>query len=533
MSERPGRLTLLVGLLAATPVLLAAIRLFGADWTPVGDNAVIALRSYDVLTLDPPLLGQFSSSSEAFGFTTYSPGPLLYWLLAIPSRLGAGAMTVVVTVVNVACVVGTVALARRRGGDALMIVTAAAIAVMCGSVVSKVLADIWNPAASLLPFMLLVFVMWSIAAGEFRLLPLGVLLASFVMQGHLTHVVPAIGMFAVAGVALWTARDEIDAAAFKRSALIALIVGAVCWSAPVVQTIADPPGNFVQLARSATADKETTGFAVGREALVRTAGVPPWWLEPAEGANDRFGDLGRPPGTLRVVTAVLVILALVAVTAAGVRRRRRDVAAAGAIGLVLLGGITAVASATPTAGLLGLVLGYTLWWASVAGMFVYVALGWAATQLLPSLRVARRVALPALAVAGAVAAVVMLVSAGAGEDSLEPTYQPAREVAERVERAVPTDSSVIVSASVAESAYRSEYDVDMASAYALRRHGATVLHRATDLLGERYSPRGKQADAELRIAPAGSALPRGAQEIARVRAGVPPRPIVVWLLSRR
>ena len=533
MIERSGRLTLLVGLLAATPVLLAAIRLFSADWTPVGDNAVIALRSYDVLTLDPPLLGQFSSSTEALGFITYSPGPLLYWLLAIPSHLGAGALTVVVTLVNVACVVGTVALARRRGGDALMIVTAAAIAVMCGSVVSKALADIWNPAMSLLPFMLLVFVMWSIAAGEFRLLPLGVLLASFVTQGHLTHVAPAIGMFAVAGVGLWTARDEIDSAAFRRSAVIALIVGAVSWSAPVAQTIANPPGNFVQLARSVAADKETTGFAVGRDALVRTAGIAPWWIDPAETATDRFGDLTQSPGTFRSVTAGLVVIALVAVTVAGVRRRRRDVAAAGAIGLVLLGGVTAVASSTPTAGLLGLVLGYTLWWASVAGMFVYVALGWAATQLLSMPRVERRVALPALAVAGAVAAVVMLASAGAGEDTLEPTYKAAREVSERAERAVPRDSSVIVSASTAESAYQSEYDVDMAAAYALRRHGAKVLHRATDLLGERYSPRGKRVDAELRIAPAGSPPPRGAREIARVRAGVPPRPIVAWLISRR
>ena len=62
-------------------------------------------------------------------------GPLLFWVLALPSRfLHPSFMPVTVGVVNVACVIGIVAIARRRGGRALMFVVAAGLTLMLASV---------------------------------------------------------------------------------------------------------------------------------------------------------------------------------------------------------------------------------------------------------------------------------------------------------------------------------------------------------------------------------------------------------------
>src|SRR2546423_15293961 len=97
-----------------------------------------------------------------------------------------------------AAVVGTGVRARRRGGTLFMHVTAAAVAVMCRSLVPETYHDIWNPSAAVLPLTLLMFVCWSLACGEYRLLPLAVVLASFVAQCHLTYVAPALGLPAVA-----------------------------------------------------------------------------------------------------------------------------------------------------------------------------------------------------------------------------------------------------------------------------------------------------------------------------------------------
>ncbi|HEV8152188.1 MAG TPA: hypothetical protein VGP78_04605, partial [Solirubrobacteraceae bacterium] len=98
---------------------MAAVRAIRWDWTPTGDEGVIASRAFDVLTSKPPLLGQFSQASAVVGQPTYSPGPLSYWALAFPAHLGPAALVITTALINVASAIATVALARRRGGVAL------------------------------------------------------------------------------------------------------------------------------------------------------------------------------------------------------------------------------------------------------------------------------------------------------------------------------------------------------------------------------------------------------------------------------
>src|SRR4029077_19446770 len=114
-------------------------------WFPLGDRAIIAVRSYDVLSTHPPLLGQYSASSAVIGRPVLSPGPMLYWLLALPVRVGPVAPAVTIGIVNTCAVIGIVAVARRRGGIPLMVATGVAVSLMCASFDTQVLHDVWNP----------------------------------------------------------------------------------------------------------------------------------------------------------------------------------------------------------------------------------------------------------------------------------------------------------------------------------------------------------------------------------------------------
>src|SRR5439155_14603636 len=64
------------------------------------------------------------------------------------------------------------------------------------------------------------------------------------------------------------------------------------------------------------------------------------------------------------------------------RRGRRDVAAMAVIALALLPPLAAVAAGTPKSGILFATVAYTLWWASAAGMFAWLALAYGAAVLL-------------------------------------------------------------------------------------------------------------------------------------------------------
>ena len=195
------------GLAAAIPVLRSTVNAVNIGWQPAGDDGIILTRAWDVFTAHSPLVGQYSEAGNVTGHIVHSPGPLLYWLLALPARFGSVASVAGwMGAVNTLAIIGCVALARRRGGLVLMFATAAAIALMCQSLPSESFHDVWNPAAALFPFLLLIFVLWSLACGDLRLLPLAALLASFVTQTHLTYLAPTLGMLAVVAACLLAAR---------------------------------------------------------------------------------------------------------------------------------------------------------------------------------------------------------------------------------------------------------------------------------------------------------------------------------------
>lgn len=471
-----------IALLAGIPIIVATVRAVIDGWTPYGDRAVIALRSFDVFGPHSPAVGQYTQWSAVLGKPIFSPGPLLYWLLAIPARIGATALPIWIAVVNLGCVLAVLALARRRGGLPLLAATALLLPLMLRSLPSETFHDIWNPSTTLLPFLLTCFVAWSVAIGELALAPALVLLLSFVVQTHSTYVVPGLGLLAVTVVALALAARERSRRRSWGSRWLwgSVAVAVVCWAVPLGDQLAGS-GNLRALVDASRAAQGHLGIAAGWHAMVRAFGIPPWWLGPSIGTPRRIMDVAVAPGWASQAACGLVLAVLAGFLAAGLRRRRAEVAVPAAAALALVVSLGIVTALTPTEDDLQLTIAYTLWWASPAGLFVWLVTGWLAARQagrMRALRDRRRrtgrgdrgVARTAVAAATATAAIAALVAAGQPGDVDRGDYRPFRSAANAVTAAVGHARSATISAQPLFPASELAYEL----AYALRRDGVSV-----------------------------------------------------------
>jgi hypothetical protein len=145
----------------------------------------------------------------------------------------------------------------------------------------------------------------------------------------------------------------------------------------------------------------------------------------------------------------------------GALRRRWDLAAAAVIGLGLCAAIGVQVAANPSEPLLAATLGYTLWWGSLLGLWVWLVLAWAlwlgvAAVAGPSLGQAVRdrishvsarsrvvvVAAGLLACLGATVAVGAAVATTQRPDSHVYEYAATRSIAAAIERLIPSGTSV-------------------------------------------------------------------------------------------
>jgi hypothetical protein len=316
--------------LALAPLAAALVHALG-EWTATGDNALITLRSLDVLTSNHPLLGTWTSASRSFGFDLNNPGPLQFDLLALPAKLwlregpALGAL-----LVDALSILGIYVVVRRLGGAVAAVAAMLVSAALCWSLGSEVLAEPWQPHSLLLPFLLFLFLVWSTSCGDARSLPWLVGVGSLIVQTHVSYgiLVPVLIAWAVLGLALAVrARrrtGRADAAAggadLRRWVLVALVVGAVCWSQPVAEQLFGPgEGNLSRLVRAAS--EEGAGpIGLGKATRLTGAvvGLPPWWVRPSfreawyvvAPENDLPGD-GTDPPDLAPAIASLGVVALV------------------------------------------------------------------------------------------------------------------------------------------------------------------------------------------------------------------------------
>ncbi|MEZ5142467.1 MAG: hypothetical protein R2726_08100 [Acidimicrobiales bacterium] len=381
--------TLWLVLVTVAPLVVGLVLLLRTPWHPFIDASVHELRIRDVFSTNPPLLGPAATIGGVQGEANH-PGPLIFYLLAIPYVLTGGASKAVLFgagLVNVASTVAILLVARRRGGVTLLALTAVVLALlMRGSGLSSLL-DAWNPWIAVLPFVLLVLLVWSLTVGDVALAPLAAFVWSFVTQSHL-GLAPYTGvllLWAMLGGALtlrrvWRATEPGARAALARRWRWflggAVVVGLVCWIPPLIEQVtARDGGNLGRVLEFATGDPPSDLPKIGRRAALELIAeevgtVPPWVITPS---RDVVYIPTVPPSS--VVGLVVPGLAWLAALALSLRRRDGDT-----VRLLATVGLLAVTTIPTVAAIAGPVYPHYVRGLWVVGATLWLAVGWALLQ---------------------------------------------------------------------------------------------------------------------------------------------------------
>ena len=354
------------------------------------------------------------------GIRTMHPGPIEFYLLALPARLlgpqlglllGAGAFTAASLLISAWVVL-------RRAGPGVALWVSVLLMWTTWSTGTAVLTDPISSNVGGYPLLAAAVLAWALLLGDLRLLPLAVGVVSFVAQQHLAMVIPAgaVVVVAVVGVVLelrrrWSVPEE--RAGALRWIGGAVLVAGVLWLPVAIDQVTGDPGNLTAVARfSGDEGRASLGTTDAIDAVLRVAGPPPLQL-----SRDMTGhDLTRDLGAAEAVGGVAVLVGLIALSALG-WTRDRALAALGPVGLALAAaGLEGVGHARrgEEAGRINLyrwswVLAFVMWWAA-GWLAARAAVRWAPAAVPPVRRAA-----PALAL-GTIVAVLVASLATTGPD---------------------------------------------------------------------------------------------------------------------
>ncbi len=433
--RRLNRLAWTALAIALLPIVVAAVRAVRDGWVPVGDAAVMAVRTRDVFGGELPRLGMWASTSRELGIDFNHPGPMLYLVMAVPAAIfgGPGGIVAGTALVHVTSVLGIFAVARRRGGPLLAIASMTVLAALCWSMGSAVLVEPWHATTVLLPFLLFLLLGWSVACGDLVCLPIAVVVGSLVVQTSLSFAV-----FVAAVLIVATVTGIFQRRASSRwwwPALLAVAAASLCWVLPLAEQISGPSGdgNISRLLESRELEQTTLDAAESARTTAAVLALPPGWSRPSWAETIEFGPFGNPLPSLGVAMIGLVALAALLAFGAWLAWRRRDrdalIAVIGAAGLGVLALVTA--GQTPTS-LFGTVA-YQLRWLWPLGAFITFALI-AACLGRPTGRARHRVA-GALVACTALLATANLPASDQGTTAPAATQPVARLVAGAVDDA--------------------------------------------------------------------------------------------------
>ena len=255
---------LIVAAMTTAVVVFSTIRGLVRGFEPIGDNALIELRAWDVFTSDRPLLGTWSSASVATGLDVNHPGPLLFDYFALPVRLLGGRFGLAfgAAALNLGALWASVLVARRIGGAATALATAVAAAVLTWAMGSELLFDTWQPNILVLPFFCFLVLMWAVWCGHAGALPWAVLVGSLCVQAHLSYLFLVPALLAGGVVALIVRDGRQTWSRHRRPLVIAVAVGVVAWAQPLwEQFTSSGEGNLSRLLDSSGTEAPATASA--------------------------------------------------------------------------------------------------------------------------------------------------------------------------------------------------------------------------------------------------------------------------------
>lgn len=342
------------------------------EWTPSGDEAVILTRVHDLVSLDTPLAGAYSTRGWSH------PGPIMFWLVALPSWLGSRPSLSLawMAALNAVFVAALAWFAWRRGGLVLLVLVLTLTALLVNGLRGETLIWIWNPYVALLPYLVFTLAIWSVACRDPVALPVAVLFGSIVVQLHVAYVplVAAAIVLTIVGTR-WRsrplglrdrARSLFRPARWSRPVRWSVAIAVVLWS-PVAVDLLVGDRNLVRVVQyfATGRDRSTIGVASGLGILSRELGPSAPWT-----GGDEQVELGSvTPGHLWVLIGAVALIG--ASTFWSYRRLRADQVLLGLLALaeVLVAGWAASRLEQP-------LLDYLVVWMLPLAMFVWLAILW-------------------------------------------------------------------------------------------------------------------------------------------------------------
>jgi len=379
---------LVLGLTAvlAVPLVVTLVALSGPHWYPLLDLAQTEMRVRDVGTRDSPLIG-LVGRINAYGRAGSHPGPLSFWALAPIYRLfGAESFGLLVGVVilNVTAIGLSLWVAARQGGARLILVVAAVVALLLHAYGTNTLTEPWNPYMPVLWWFLAVLALWAVLCDDLAMLPVAVFAASFCMQTHVSYlgligglVLLALVALAIRLVRVWG--DRPARGRLLRWTGLALGLGVVLWLPPLLDQIANEPGNGLIVARN-FAEPDTDPVGVSTALEVFGTHLDPWRFLHTD-------DKVRSGSTVPALLLLAAWLASVGVTRWGRRRHGSDDPGAAEhdrlLRLHALVGVVLVLGLVTISRIFGDVWFYLTLWAWAVTALVLVSVTWSVVLALP------------------------------------------------------------------------------------------------------------------------------------------------------
>jgi hypothetical protein len=231
-------------LLGVTAVLaLAADVRQGPFVVPSGDLAVI--ESSTLLALEGrAFLGPYSR------YIWHHPGPLYFYLLAPLYQLAGNQTAALIwgaAAINAAALVALVVTALRHSSGSCAIALAG-LSTFYVFRIANSLATAWNPHVLALPTLALVVMSAALATGRVTLLPWLAMVASFLVQTHVSTTPTALAVaLAAAGMMLMRVlrnKDDSVRRTLRRQVGVATVLTLAAWLLPLVEQATTVPGNL-------------------------------------------------------------------------------------------------------------------------------------------------------------------------------------------------------------------------------------------------------------------------------------------------
>lgn len=362
------------------PIITSVIRSLRDDWFPIGDNALLFIRTADVWTDNHPFLGSWTSASLSVGDNMNNPGAFYDWLIAPFAHLlpPGPAAAIGVATLNIAAIVGISVVSHRVGGWMLQRWALLFSSVIAWSMGSELLIDIWQANALILPFVLFLLISVGLASGDDRLLPWAAVIGTLLLQTHISYAYVFIFVIGGAvGARVWL-RPPTE---WKRPVGVSAAALALLWAPSVwEQLFGTGQGNIARLLGNSSGGDLSLGLSDATRIIGSVASLPPWWARSGYTNTvpvTRLGDDGQllpieglAPVWLAGLGLIVVITALVALTRLAHRSGLRTQTAAGVIAAVTLTG-SVLALSRLTIGTVGLSPHHVRW---VWPMMVFVHL---------------------------------------------------------------------------------------------------------------------------------------------------------------